>query len=317
MKTKFDIISFGTIYLDIDFLHFPFEDGLYTHRETVGDVYSLEAGGSAFNFAKMCGNLDQKVLFIGQLGGDYVADVVKSITKESSVQTHFIENKLLQSNIAMHYVKENGDSIMTSAGSANQNFSAAELEKLLMKYIASAKYLYLGGGLKLHTILPLYPKLISLAKKYNVQIVLDHGRVTNLVTPDHKEIIKSIITDINIYLPSRDEFLDLWGYKSVNEGLKHLDSLMNGIIIVKDSVNGCHTIQNGEVFSVIPVKVKPKNTIGAGDSFNAGFIKASSIDIGSLKEKMQYASSVAAIKISSLNFPNHTEALAAYKKEYR
>lgn len=315
-KKQFDVISFGTVYLDIDFLEFPFTEGIFAHRETVGKNYALEVGGSAFNFAKICANLNQSVLFIGQIGKDQIAPTVQALAKKTKVKTHFIQSSHVQTNLAMHYVHANGESIMTSAGSANQNLSPEMLQVELKKKIFSTRYLYLGGGLKVLELLPAYPQIIKLAKQHGVKIILDHGRVTNLATNKHKIIIKSIISDVNIYLPSRDEFLDLWGFESIDDGLKKLANKTTAIVVIKDSNNGCYSIDNGKIIKVKPVSIIPINTIGSGDAFNAGFIKADGMETLNLKQKMQYASSTAAIKISTNRLPTHKEIEELRDKNY-
>ncbi len=54
-----------------------------------------------------------------------------------------------------------------------------------------------------------------------------------------------------------------------------------------------------KVDTVKAYKVKSINTVGAGDSFNAGFIKAYINGMG-FKESMKYACATAAIKISNV-----------------
>ncbi len=300
-----DVISFGTVYLDLDFINFPFAEGIFAHRETVGEQYKLEVGGSAFNFAKVCASLGLQVLFVGKIGQDPIGSVLQQIVSEGRVHTRFIESsdQSTQTNVAAHYVHEDGTSIMTSAGSANQELSPEDVERAVKEELPKTKYLYLGGGLKLLTLLPSYPQLIEAAKKHGVKVVLDHGRVTNLVTEDHKRIIHSIISDIDIYLPSRDEFLDMWSFSSLEQGLQELEQKMNGVVVVKDSTNGSHSIKNGTSIVVPPVPITPVNTIGAGDSFNAGFITADALGISSLEEKMRFASASAALKISTNQLP--------------
>lgn len=314
-----DVISFGTVYLDIDFLHFPFVEGIFAHRETIGGSYSLEVGGSAFNFAKICASLDLEVLFVGKIGQDTVGAVLKQIAAKGKVKTQFVESdqSFIQTNLAAHYVHEDGTSIMTSAGSANQALSPEDLVFAIKEQLPYTKYLYLGGGLKLLNLLPGYPKLVEQAKKAGVKVILDHGRVTNVVTEDHKKIIRLIIPNIDIYLPSRDEFLDVWSFSSLEQGLVEIEKVMNGTIVVKDSTNGCYSIQNGELILVAPPDVTPVNTIGAGDSFNAGFIKADSLGLTKLEERMQFASASAGIKISTNIPPTVAQIEALVKKTYQ
>lgn len=312
-----DVISFGTVYLDLDFLSFPFVEGIFAHRETVGEKYQLEVGGSAFNFAKICASLGLKVLFVGKIGQDPIGTILKQVASRGKVHTRFIEShdELTQTNLAAHYVHEDGSSIMTSAGSANQRLSPEDVELAVKDELPKTKYLYLGGGLKLLSLLPSYPQLIEAAKKHGVKVILDHGRVTNLVKENHKEIIRSIISDIDIYLPSKDEFLDIWSFSSLEQGLQEMEKKLKGVIVIKDSSNGSHSIQNGKIVIVPPIPVAPINTIGAGDSFNAGFIRADALGVKGLEQKMQFASASAGIKIST-NQPPTQEDVQRFIEQY-
>lgn len=313
-----EVISFGTVYLDLDFLSFPFTNGLFAHRETVGNKYTLEVGGSAFNFAKICASLELDVLFVGKIGKDPIAKVLKQIASEEKVHTKFIESPdaTIQTNLAVHYVHNNGSSIMTSAGSANQHLEPTDIELEVKNELPKTKYLYLGGGLKLFNLLPSYPLLVKEAKKHNVKVILDHGRVTNLVTGKHKEIIHSIIPHIDIYLPSKDEFLDMWSFATLEQGLQEIKKNFPGTVVIKDSVNGSHSIYDGKIITVPPPPIVPKNTIGAGDSFNAGFIKADSLGFKNIEQKMQFASASAGIKISTDSLPTPKEVKKIIKQFY-
>jgi sugar/nucleoside kinase (ribokinase family) len=313
-----DVISFGTIYLDLDFLSFPFVEGIFAHRETVGDRYTLEIGGSAFNFAKICASLELDVLFVGKIGKDPIAAILKQIASKGKVQTRLIEAEsgVIQTNVAAHYVHEDGTSIMTSAGSANQQLSSNDVEVVVKDELPKTRYLYLGGGLKLLNLLPSYPLLIEEAKKHGVKVILDHGRVTNLVTEDHKRIIHVIISDVDIYLPSRDEFLDMWSFSSLEQGLRKIEKRMRGVVVIKDSVNGSYSIHKGRIIAVPPVPVTPVNTIGAGDSFNAGFIKADALGLATIEKKMRFASASAGIKISTNTPPTPVEVQRFVEQYY-
>lgn len=313
-----DVISFGTIYLDIDFLRFPFEEGLFAHRETIGQEYVLEIGGSAFNFAKICAGLDLEVLFVGKIGQDTIGEVLKKIAATGKVKTQFIHptKDSIQTNLAAHYVHEDGSSIMTSAGSANQDLEPEDLEMAITEQLPFTKYLYLGGGLKLLKLLPSYPSLVDQANKLGVKVILDHGRVTNVVTEEHKKIIQFIISKVDIYLPSKDEFLDVWSFSDVETGLKEIEKKVKGVVVIKDSINGSYTVEGGKIVQVLPIPVTTMNTIGAGDSFNAGFIKADALGLSSFEQKMQFATASASIKISTNQLPTVLDVRGMVEKNY-
>ena len=103
-------------------------------------------------------------------------------------------------------------------------------------------------------------------------------------------------------MPSKDEFLELWNVSSIEEGLKQLDGKSSGIIVVKDSENGAVTIIDGQIHAVPAFSVQPIHIIGAGDSFDAGFIAATSQG-KDLLTSMKFACATAALKISQPALP--------------
>lgn len=78
---------------------------------------------------------------------------------------------------------------------------------------------------------------------------------------------------VNILLPNRDELLHITGKDSVEAALDALAPRVP-LIVVKCGSAGA-LVQQGLVHSAVaPVAVERVDTIGAGDSFNAGFLHA-------------------------------------------
>ena len=297
---KYQILSLGTAYLDINFTSFPFTDALFAQRETVGPEYSMKPGGSALNFAIMCASLGLKTLFIGKIGNDEIGKFLIKSLRGHAVLPLLITSKNVQTNLAVHYIKDDGTSIMTSGGSANQNLNAEEALKEFIKIANSVEYLYLGGGFKLHKLLTSYKEFTQEAKKRGVKVILDHGRVTNIVTQKQISLVRDIIPYIDIYLPSKDEFLSVWQAKTIQQGIHKIREISNCLVVVKNASKGTFFCDRNEthVFSAGILPVKVKNTVGAGDAFNAGLIKALTMGLP-LEESVVFATAAAALKVTS------------------
>ena len=79
---KIKILSIGTMYIDINCIKFPFTDGLFANRETTGQQYLFELGGSALNFAKLTTALGMSTTFIGKVGEDILGNqLLKSLNR--------------------------------------------------------------------------------------------------------------------------------------------------------------------------------------------------------------------------------------------
>jgi sugar/nucleoside kinase (ribokinase family) len=296
------ILSFGTCYLDINCRNFNFKESLQIQTETVGSDYELSLGGSALNFARICSNLNLPVIFIGKIGSDITGEIIKNLLKKTKIKSELIRSNYVQTNIAVHYIRSDGRSIMTSCGSANKNLLPNEVIHLIKKNLDKIKYLYLGGCFKLKKFLPVYKKIINLVKNKRIKIVVDHGRINNQVSREDMVIVKEIVKLSDFYLPSYDEFIQLWGVSSITDGLVKIRKISSTKIVVKNSENDVIGMEGKNLIRIPPFLIRPKNTVGAGDSFNAGFIKG--IELGlSFDKAILFGCATAALKVTTDRLP--------------
>lgn len=64
------ILSFGSVYLDINSLDFPNLNSLNVEEEIVGENYDCVIGGSAANFCSGLSLLGLNSVFISKIGND-------------------------------------------------------------------------------------------------------------------------------------------------------------------------------------------------------------------------------------------------------
>jgi sugar/nucleoside kinase (ribokinase family) len=297
MKNK-KVLSVGTMYLDVNCINFPFDQALFANRETVGGAYHIELGGSALNFAKIAAQLGMDISFLGKTGEDEIGTLLVTLLKQGKIKPLVIFDKNVQTNLAVHYVHSDGSSIMTSCGDANQSLTINDIEDNLEATLDSIAYLYLGGVFKLKNILPDLKQIAKEAQKRGVVVALDHGRVNNSVTSTELGYMRELIAYIDIYLPSIDEFLAVWESDTLQEGFAKINKISKPLTVVKQAADGAVGFYNDQITYTHPYEVTVINTVGAGDSFNAGFLKAH-MDRKSIKDCMQFACAVAATKISS------------------
>lgn len=303
-----ELIAIGGIYLDFNALNFPLhKDGLQLETEAVGSEYIAELGGSAVNFARLCATLKIPTTFIGKVGQDSMGELVAKLLHEVGIRPSLIQSDEVQTNISFNMINTHGESIMAVVGSANQSLGASEVYSRASEKLEQSPYLFLGGCFKLKNLLPAYTGLLDDAKKVNTKIVIDHGRLNDGVTNEEKDIVRQMALKADIYLPSRDEFVQLWNAESVEEGLTQYRKRSPGIIVLKDGSNGARTIdQNGKITHIPAFSVSPIHTIGAGDSFNAGFISAQYNGMN-MAESIQFACAAGALKVSKTALPTYDE----------
>lgn len=302
------ILSIGTNYLDINFTNFPFEDELVIKpdQEIIGPHYIVEPGGSGINFARFCASLGIGTVFVGKCGNDEMGNLLIKLASVNDIIPAFIQSSEVQTNINANYINDKGRTALTVAGNGNQSMVKEEIMLQVQQHIHEITYLYLGGCFKVKALLEAIPDLISLAHENGVKIVMDHGRIASSVTKEDQEKMHSLIPLVDYYLPSKDEFLQMFPASSIDEAymsMKHAPTA----VVVKDAENGATGYTNNQKIHMNAFKVNVLNTIGAGDSFNAGFIKGL-LDGLSFEQAILLGNAVAGLKLSQEKLPSIEEA---------
>ncbi len=300
MKAK--ILSLGAMYFEITSTNFPISDTLHIETETVGAEYVVDPGGSAVYFARVCARLGLSPIFIGKMGDDSLGSSLEKMIIKAGITPAFIKSNNVQTNVAINYVRPDGKALMFVSGTSNQSLTPDEIIEKIENNLGKVKYLYLGGFFKLKTLLPMYSDVLKKAKKRNVKIILDHGRIPNNAAPEEVNMVRDIAGEVDYYFPSKDEFLGVWKEQDIEKAIRKVRRGSSTVIAVKDSENGAFGCDGDNTVHVPAFNVKPVNTVGAGDSFNAGFIRAQEEGLD-LEESLKIANATAALKISRSELP--------------
>lgn len=301
------ILAIGGAYLDLNCPDFPFnEEGILPEKELVSDKYVIEPGGSAINFARLSVALGLKAGFIGKVGADAPAQVLEHLLNKDGVESWLIRDSTVITNLGINFVNAEGKMVMAAVGTANQSLQAEELVQQVSKVLPKIDYLYLGGIFKLIKLLPAFTALIEAARTAKVRVVLDHSRSVQTTTSEQIELVRNLALKADYYLPSRDEFLKVWELDSIERGLEQLRNQTDAVVVVKDGSKGAVSFTDSKLIKSPAFTVKPNHTVGAGDSFNAGFMAGLEAGLD-LKQSMEFGCATAALKISQAKLPTRVE----------
>ena len=132
----------------------------------------------------------------------------------------------------------------------------------------STRYLYLPG---IYTGSALDAGSLLLKAK-RIKVIMD-GNSAEDATLDQPAVRKAIQLS-DIFMPNAFEVRRLTGRQDLLEGIQVLAELAP-LLVVKDGKNGAYALKRGEALLHGPaLDCSPLDTTGAGDCFNAGFIKA-------------------------------------------
>lgn len=301
-----DTLAVGSCYIDLDVGDMPYDEhGIAADVEMVGGDYHLAAGGSAVNFCRLLQELGVTSAFVGMVGEDEFGSILERLLSEAGVEPMLVRRPDVKTNLSTNLTSHDGKSHnMFTMGTANAALQPDTIMPKLREAIPEAKVLYMGGCFKLKGLQPSFGVIAEIASKGNTTIVVDHGRIPKDVSVESRSMVKALISLAKYYLPSRDEFLNLWEVETIEAGLESLHANAPSVtVVVKDGSNGAYYFENGKVKHVDALKVpKVVKLTGAGDSFNAGFIAAQLRQLP-MEECVAFGCSVAAVKISEQEIP--------------
>ena len=263
-KNKYKVLVVGELNVDIilnQIAGFP-EVG----KEIIADQLTITLGSSSAIFASNLCSLDCEVGFVGKIGKDDNGKLVRSALESTGVNTsELIETADHQTGITvvMNYGMDRAN--VTYPGAMN-HLSATEIEDTTLKnynhlHVSSV---FLQPELK-KGLVGLFQRAKDLGLSTSIDPQWDPSENWDM---DLREILP--LTDV--FLPNVKEFQWMTKTNSLEEGFEYVKHHAN-IIVVKDGERGAHMWHQGNVVTKPAfLNANVADCIGAGDSFDAGFI---------------------------------------------
>ena len=293
---RFDISVVGELNADLILYGLPAT--LEPEREHLADDFAITLGSSSAIFAHNISILGSSVGFISCIGGDPLGKFCVDRLQESGVDVSgvkLLSGKTTGVTVILPLSKQR--QILTYLGTTLD----VQFAHLDLNYLRSASHFHLSSFFLLRGLRPRIPELFSEMKQ--------SGLTTSLDTNDDPEDlwagdVKSVLKSVDIFLPNEREACKLAGTTDVRGALEALSRLVP-IVVIKCGPKGVIAKRGKDRFHASSLSVQPVDTVGAGDSFNAGFLH-NFILRRSLEECLEYGNAVAAL---STTRAGGTEAL--------
>ena len=229
--------------------------------------YSLEMGGSCCIFACQAAKLGLRVAILGRVGDDAFGQLVLRRLRQSGVDLRYASvDSCLKTGLGIALSRVGGDrAILTYGGSLN----AVYPEDISDRFLRSGKHLHYGSYYLQTNLLPMAPQIMLRAKALGLTVSLD----TNW---DPGECwdggLRACLECTDVLLLNGREAQAITSARDHREAMKMLLESVPTVVI-KRGEKGALVGREGEchAVSVEPV-TKIVDTIGAGDSFDAGFL---------------------------------------------
>jgi len=298
-----DVTVIGDINLDVISSHlenYPEKD-----KQTILPKIIVQLGGSSAIFASTCSSLGMKTKFIGRLGFDFISEfLVKEIEKIGVISgIKRVEGEEAGITISLTF-KDMKRAMITFRGSNENLFKKDfELEEI------EGKILHIGGFNLLDSLRKDVYEIFSDARKKGMRTSLDPNWDPKGWTKQRLVDLIKILKITDFFFPDYEEGKAITKVEDPEKIVEKLLYLGAKIVALKCGKDGCYVGSKNEIFHAKGFKVKTVQTTGAGDAFDAGFIKAFLSGL-SLKECARFANAAGALyttKFGIERFPKEEE----------
>ena len=261
--SKFDVAVVGELNLDIILSGLPHT--LQLDHEYLAHDLKITLGSSSAIFAHNLALLGNKVSFSSSIGEDAFGELCLQRLGESGTDlSGVVRHAKQQTGLTVILAQDVQRYILTYPGT----MSAMRYEDLNLEYVCHAKHFHLSSYFLQRA---LRPKMVEL-----FQHVKQRGLTTSLDTNDDpeeqwSEDIFPLLTYVDVLLPNEREACKLSRAQTVEAAAKSLSDAVP-LVVIKRGSEGALARRGSELFSAPPLASAFVDAVGAGDSFDAGFI---------------------------------------------
>jgi sugar/nucleoside kinase (ribokinase family) len=286
IKKHFDIVVVGE--LNVDIILNQIEQFPVIGKEILADKMTVTLGSSSAIFASNASTLGAKVAYIGKIGNDSFGELIIERLESKGVITNTILRDSEHSTGATIVLNFDEDRAMVTYPGAMNFLTIQDINESLLK---EAKHMHLSSiflqkGL-ITDIIPLFKWAKSLGLTTSLDPQWDPAEQWAID-------LEALLPYVDVFLPNITELKNLTKTNDLNAGLNVLKPYAN-TVIVKCGSDGAYLWNGHELLHQKAfLNIQVTDSIGAGDSFDSGFIYQY-IHQKSLNECLEYGALMGAI----------------------
>ena len=264
---EFDILALGELNVDLllnRIAGFP-EVG----KEIFAEDMTLTLGSSTAIFAANASSLGAKVTFLGMIGKDQFGQLVRDSLKARGVDvSNLIETESAATGLTAILNYDNDRANVTYPGA----MSLMGCKDIDPAVIARAGHVHISSVFLQQTLHDQLFEIVSLVKAQGATLSMD-------VQFDPAEKwdfdYKKILPLVDIFMPNEQELTCITGKPTVEEALAEIRPYLRNMAVIKMGTKGSLLVTpEGDRRVAAILNPSVVDAIGAGDSFDAGFIAA-------------------------------------------
>lgn len=261
---RFDVTIAGELNLDLILYGLP--EQLQPERELLADRMMLTLGSSSAIVAHNLSALGSRVGFQSRIGDDSMGQIALDRLKQGKVDVSNVRivpgSTTTGLTVILHH--EHWRNILTYSG------TMAELtwQDLDLDYLADSRHFHLSSLYLQKSLRPKVAELFRFLKSRGLTISLD----TNDDPDDRWDgDLHELLRQVDVFLPNEREACKAARTEDLEDAITKLSKLAP-LVVVKLGRKGALAQRGSERFTAPSREVVPVDTVGAGDSFDAGFL---------------------------------------------
>jgi sugar/nucleoside kinase (ribokinase family) len=261
---RFDVTIAGELNLDLILYGLP--EQLPPERELLADRMMLTLGSSSAIVAHNLAALGSRVGFQSRIGDDPLGRIALERLEQGGVDVSRVRcvssSTTTGLTVILHH--EAWRNILTYAGTIAETC----WEDLDLDYLAASRHFHFSSYYLQRSLRPRVGELFRYLKSKGLTISLD----TNDDPDDRWEGgLHELLGYVDVFLPNEREACKVAGTEDLDAGIEKLSKLVP-LVVVKVGRKGAIAQRGSERFTSPPQEVVAVDTVGAGDSFDAGFL---------------------------------------------
>jgi sugar/nucleoside kinase (ribokinase family) len=260
---KYDILVPGELNPDL-ILTDPDLDPRFGQAEVLVQDAALTPGSSSVIFACGASRLGLKVAFVGVVGEDIFGRfMLDSLSARGVDISHVIVDPDQKTGLTVILNRIDDRAMLTHLGAIN----ALRVEQIPDELLSQARHLHLASYFLQTKLQPKVPDLFRRARALGLTTSID----TNWDPEERWSGVHDLLNFTNVFLPNENEAFALTGAGSVDMSARKLAARAD-VVAVKMGEQGGLAIQCEDIQRAPAIPVEVVDTVGAGDSFDAGFV---------------------------------------------
>jgi len=265
VEPTYDVLTVGDVCVDLVLTGDVVPR--FGQTEQLIDDYALELGGSSVIFASQFAKLGGRVGLLGAVGDDPFGRFAYERMRSVGIEMSRVRvDGSVKTGLSVALAKSDGDrSILTLLGSID----AVQPVELTDDLLRQCRHWHLGSLFLLESLRSVWKEWLLRCRRAGVTVSLD----TNWDPTNRWEGVLDLLDGVDVFLPNENEAMAMTGASSAEEAGRFLAARCPCVVVKRGAEGVCAFFDGSEVRVPAEPVERIADTVGAGDNFDAGFVR--------------------------------------------